>query len=93
MSGKKRRNHPGDDSDGGDVCVLVCALSRGQLSATPWTVAHQAPLSIGFSQQEYCSGLPFPTSRDLPDPGIKPMSLATPALTGGFFTTEPPGKP
>ena len=55
----------------------------------PWTVACQAPLSMGFSRQEYLSGLPFTLSGDLPDPGIEPMS---PALAGGFFTTEPPGK-
>jgi len=55
-----------------------------------WTAAHQAPLSIGFSTQENWSGLPFPSPGDLPSPGIKPVS---PALTGGFFTTEPPGKP
>ena len=48
------------------------------------------PLSMEFSRQEYWSGLPFPPSGDLPNPGIKPLS---PALTGGFFTTEPPGKP
>ena len=52
-------------------------------------VAYQAPLSIGFSRQEYWSGLPFP-SPDLPNPGIEPRS---PALAGGFFTTEPPGNP
>ena len=57
---------------------------------TPWTVAHQIPLSIGFLRQEYCSGLPFPSPGGLPDPGIKPLS---PALAGGFFTTESPGKP
>ena len=57
--------------------------------ATPWTVAHQAPLSMGFPSQEYWSGLPFPSPGDLPDLGIKPMS---PALAGRFFTTEPPGK-
>ena len=55
-----------------------------------WTVAHQAPLSMGFSRQEYLSGLPFPPPRDLPNPGIEPMS---PALVGEFFTTEPPRKP
>ena len=54
---------------------------------TPWTVAHQAPLSLGFSRQEYWSGLPFLSPEDLPEPGIKPVS---PALAGGFFTTEPP---
>ena len=57
---------------------------------TPWTVAHQASLSMGFSRQEYQSGLPFPSPGDLPDPGIEPSS---PALAGGFFTTESPGKP
>ena len=56
---------------------------------TPWTVAHQAPLSMGFSRQEYWSGLPFPTPGDLSDPGIK---SASPALAAEFFTTEPPGK-
>ena len=54
--------------------------------ATPWTVARQAPLSVGFSRQEYWSGLPFPPPGDLPDPGIKPASLVSPALAGGFFT-------
>ena len=58
--------------------------------ATLWTLAHQAPLSMGFSQQEYWSGLPFIPPKDLPDPGAEPMS---PTLAGGFFTTEPPGKP
>ena len=53
------------------------------------TVALQAPLSMGFPRQEYWSGLPFPSSGDLPNPGIEPMS---PALAGVFFTTEPPGK-
>ena len=57
---------------------------------TPWTVARQAPLSMGFSRQGYCSGLPFPPTRDLPDPGIEPTS---PALAGRFFTTEPSEKP
>ena len=58
-----------------------------QLCPTPWTVACQAPLSMGFSRQEYWSGLPFPASEDLPNPGIEPPSLAFPALAGGFFTT------
>ena len=58
----------------------------------PWTIARQAPLSIGYSRQEYCSGLPFP-SLDLSDPGIEPESPAFPALAGGFFMTVPPGKP
>ena len=63
-------------------------LSHVQLFATPCTVAHQAPLSKEFSRQEYWSGLPFPTPRDLPDPGIKPLSPAFPALAGRFFTTS-----
>ena len=54
-----------------------------------WTVAHQASLSMGFPKQEYWRGLPFPSLGDLPYPGIE---LASPALAGGFFTTEPPGK-
>ena len=57
---------------------------------TPWTVAREAPLSLGFSGQEYWSGLPFPSPGDLLDPGTEPVS---PALAGGFFTTELPGKP
>ena len=62
-------------------------------SATPWSVAHQDPLSMGFPRQQYCSGLPFPNPGDLPDPGIKPTSLASCTMAGGYITTEPPGKP
>ena len=69
--------------------MCIQSLSRVQLSATPWTVGRQAPLSMGFSRQEYWSGLPFPFPGDLPEPGIKSMSLP---LAGGFFTTVPPGK-
>jgi len=58
-------------------------------STTPWTIAHQAPLPMGFPRQEYWSGLPFPSLGDLPDPGIK---LASPALQANFCTTEPPRK-
>ena len=71
--------------------VLVCVLSRAHQATR--MVAHQAPQSMGFSRQEYWSGLPFPTPGNLPGPGIKPMSPETLALAGGFFTTEPPGKP
>ena len=53
----------------------------------PWTITRQAPLSMGISRQEYWSGLPFPSPGDLPDPGIKPMSLASPALAGRLFIT------
>ena len=56
---------------------------------TPGTAARQAPLSTGFPRREYCSGLPSLLQGDLPDPGIKPVSLTSPALAGGFFTTSP----
>ena len=68
--------------------VKVKSLSRVQLFATPWTVACQAPLSIGFSRQGYRSGWPHPPPGDLPNPGIKPGSHMSPALTGRFFTTS-----
>ena len=61
-------------------------LSRVQLFATPWTVACQAPLSMGFSRQEYSSVLPCPPPGDLPDSGIKPVALKSPVLAGRFFT-------
>ena len=61
--------------------------------ATPWTVARQAPRSMGFSRQDYWSGLPCPPPGDLPKPGMEPTSLLSPALAGGFFTTSAPGKP
>ena len=59
-----------------------------QLSLSPWSVTHQAPLSVKFPRQEYWSGLPFPMSEDLPHPRIKPTSLVSPALADGFFTTS-----
>ena len=58
----------------------MCMLSRVPLFVTPWTLAHQALLSMGFSRREYWSGLPFPISEDLPNPGMEPESLASPAL-------------
>ena len=70
--------------------MCVKSLSRVQLFATPWTIAHQAPLSMGFSRQEYWSGLPFPSPGDLPNPGIEPRS---PALQADALSSEPPGKP
>ena len=72
-------------------CVWGCSVVSDSL--TPRTVAHQAPLSMGFSRQECWSGLPFPLPGDLPDPGIELVSPSSPALAGRFFTTEPPGKP
>ena len=70
--------------------VKMKSLSRVQLFATPWTVVYQASLSMGFSRQEYWSGLPFPSPGDLPDPGIEPRS---PALQADGLPFEPPGKP
>ena len=61
-------------------------------SGTLWTGAHQAPQSLGLSKQGYWSGLPFPSPGDLPDPGIAMVSLMSPALAGGFFTTSATGK-
>ena len=66
------------------------SLSHVRLFATLWTITHQAPLSMGFSGQEYWSGLPFPSPGDLPDPGIEPRS---PVLEADALTSEPPGKP
>ena len=80
-------------SDYTAMSVCVCTLSCVWLFVTPWTVAHQAPLSMESSRQEYWSGLPYPTSRDLPNPRIKSGSPVSPALAGRFFTTVPPGKP
>ena len=74
--------------------MCVCAnkrvagtLSHAQLFVTPWTVAHQAPLSMEFSRQEYCSGLSFPSPDSLSDPGIEPTFPVYPALAGEFFTS------
>ena len=69
------------------ACVLS-HFSHVQLFATLWTVTHQAPLSMGFSRQEYWSGLPCPLPRDPPNPGIEPASLMSPALAGGFLNTS-----
>ena len=71
----------------------VCMLSRVQLFATPWTVAHQASLSLQFFRQEYWSGLPCPLPEVLSKSQIDPEFPASPALAGRFFTTEPHGKP
>ena len=67
---------------------LLSRFSLIQLCVTLWTVAPQAPLSIAFCRQEYWSGFPCPPPGDLPDPWIKPMSVMSPALAGGFFTTS-----
>ena len=68
--------------------MLCCRFSCAQLFATLWTVACQASLSMGFSLEEYWSGLPCSSPGNLPDPGIKPASLKSPALAGGFFTSS-----
>ena len=76
------------------MLLLVSCQTMSNSFVTPWTVAQQAPLSMGFPRQEYWSELPFPSPGDIPDPeiefgpGIEPVS---PALASGFFTTEPPG--
>ena len=67
--------------------MLIC-LSCVQLFMTPWTVAKQAPMSVGFSRQEYWSELPCPPQGDLPNPEIKPQCLMFPALAVGFLTTS-----
>ena len=68
--------------------VKVKSLSRFQLFVTPWNVAYQAPLSMGFTRQEYWSGLPFPSPGDLPNPGIE---LWSPSLQADALPSEPPG--
>ena len=67
---------------------MLSYFSHVQLFATLWTVVHQATLSMGFSRQEYWSGLPFPAPEDLPNTGIKPTSLLPPTLAGGSFTAS-----
>ena len=74
-------------------CVYARLLSCIWLFVTSWPIAHQAPLFMELSRQEHWSGLPFSPPGNLPDPGIETASLASLELTGGFFTTEPPGKP
>ena len=73
--------------------VVLSCFSHVQLFATPWPVAHPAPLSMGFSRQEHWSGLPCPPPGDLPDPGIEPACSTSSALGSGFFPTSAPGKP
>ena len=70
------------------LCMRAKSLQSCPTFVTPWTVALQAPLSLGFSRQEHWSGLPCPLPGDLPDPGIELASLMSPALAGGFFTTS-----
>ena len=74
------------------ACMLSCLVIFGSFE-TPWTVAHQAPLLMGLSKQEYWNELLFPPPGDLPYPGSKSASLKSPALAGNFFTNKPPQKP
>ena len=88
--------HTHRDRDGagevreGKILLVCCAqmFSHVWLFATPWSVAHQAALSMGFSQQACWNRMPFPSPGDLPDPGIELASLLSPAFAGGFFTTS-----
>ena len=72
---------------------VLIHFSHVRLFATPWTIGHQGPLSMAFSRQEYRSGLPFPPPGDLPHPGIKPVSLMSPAFQVGSLPLVPSGKP
>ena len=89
MPGKLRLAGRGNGSKQNLWWFLSCSVVSDS-SPTPWTVAFQALLSMGFLRQEYWRGLPFLSPGDLLDPGIEPMSSA---LEGRFFTTKPPGKP
>ena len=75
------------------ACCVLSRFSHSRLLVTAWIVGHQAPLSMGFFRQEYWSGLPCSPPGDLPNPGIEPASLMSPALAGGFLPLAPPGKP
>ena len=77
---------------GAQAMCQACVLGHVQLSATPWTVARQAPLSMEFPRQEYWRGLPFPPPAILPSPGIKPESPVSPALQADSLPAEPSGK-
>ena len=74
------------------LLLLLSRFSRVRLCATPWAAAYQSSLSMGFSRQEHWSGLPFPSSGDLPSPGKEPVFLTSPALLGVFFTTSATGE-
>ena len=83
MEGKEKQKEKSRNGSYHPLALLSCV----RLLVTSWTVARQAPLSMGFSRQEYWSGLPFPSLGNLPDPEIEPVSLMSPALAGGFFIT------
>ena len=76
------------------MILCCCSVAKSCLTlCNPMDSSPPASLCMGFPRQEYWRGLLFPSPGDLPDPGIEPVSLASPALADGFFTTEPPGKP
>ena len=85
MEGRKRRL---SSQNVNRIRLLLLLLSHVRLFAAPWTAAHHAPPPMEFSRQEYWSWLPFSSPCDIPDPGIEPTSLVSPALAGGFFTTS-----
>ena len=91
--GASQRSLPRTKNLSATEYMLACSLSRIWLFVSPWTVAHQAPLSKEFSRQEHWSGLLFPSPGDLPNSGIKGAWPLSHALAGRFFTTELPGKP
>ena len=76
-----------------NIELIQCSIPQSCLFATLWTVVHQAPLSMGFSGQEYQSGWPFPPPGDLPNPGTEPTSPMSPAFQADSLPTEPSGKP
>ena len=85
--------HTGNEHDAVHQ-IRACARALSRLTlCDPWTIAHQVSLSMGFSRQEYWNGLPFPPPRTFPDPEIEPVAPAALTWAGGFFITEPPGKP
>ena len=76
------------------MCICCCFIAKSRLTlGTLWTMTCQAPLSVEFPRQEYWSGLPFSSPGNLPDPGIEPMSLVSPALQVDSIPLAPPGKP
>ena len=87
MGEEKTRNYAS-----GDTAAFCCVVDKlcHSLFSTPWTVTHEAPLSMEFSRQEYWNRLPFLSPGDLPDPGVKPRS---PELQADSLLSEPPGKP
>ena len=87
VTGEKNKGQNRNNKESEKTCVLSYFSCVPFFATCGLTVAHQAPLSMGFSRQEYWSELPFPPPGDLPDPGIKTVSLTSPALAGRFFTT------